>query len=91
MHDDLDISLTKLEVGMDIGEAIDINPIYFDVNKSDIRPDAALELAKIVEVMKAYPNMIIELGSHTDCRATDEYNRKLSDKRGQVICSVDQE
>lgn len=83
VHSELDLSLTKLEVGMDIGAAIDIAPIYFDVNKSDIRPDAAIELAKIVEVMNAYPNMVIELGSHTDCRASEEYNRKLSDRRAK--------
>lgn len=83
VHTELDLSLTKLEVGMDIGTAIDINPIYFDVNKADIRPDAALELQKIVEVMNAYPKMVIELGSHTDCRASEAYNLKLSDRRAK--------
>ena len=83
MHADMDLSLTKLEVGMDIGKAININPIYFDVNKYNIRPDAAAELTKIVAVMNEYPTMEIELGSHTDCRASEEYNRKLSDNRAK--------
>jgi outer membrane protein OmpA-like peptidoglycan-associated protein len=83
VHSELDLSMTKLEVGMDIGEAININPIYFDVNKSNIRPDAAIELAKIVEVMNNYPTMVIELGSHTDCRASEAYNMSLSDRRAK--------
>jgi outer membrane protein OmpA-like peptidoglycan-associated protein len=87
VHDELELSLTKLEVGMDIGAAIDIQPIYFDVNKFNIRPDAAIELQKIVEVMNAYPTMIIELGSHTDCRATEAYNMSLSDNRAKASAS----
>ena len=84
VQSELDLSLTKLEVGMDIGKAIDIQPIYFDVNKYNIRPDAAIELQKIVEVMNAYPTMVIELGSHTDCRATEAYNMTLSDNRAKA-------
>jgi outer membrane protein OmpA-like peptidoglycan-associated protein len=84
VQSELDLSMTKLEVGMDIGTAIDIQPIYFDVNKYDIRTDASIELQKIVDVMNAYPKMVIELGSHTDCRATEAYNLKLSDNRAKA-------
>jgi outer membrane protein OmpA-like peptidoglycan-associated protein len=62
---------------------ININPIYFDKDKDFIRPDAAAELDKIVAVMQEYPNMVIELGSHTDCRASQSYNMKLSDRRAK--------
>ena len=62
---------------------ININPIYFDLNKSNIRPDAALELDKVVAIMKKYPNVIIESGSHTDSRGSDLYNEKLSDRRAK--------
>jgi len=44
--DDLDISLLKLEVGLDKGAATDIDAFYFDVKRIEIRPDAAIELAK---------------------------------------------
>lgn len=84
VHADLNLDMTKLEVGLDIGKAIDINPIYFDLNKFNIRPDAAAELQKIVNVMNEYPNMVIELGSHTDCRASEAYNMSLSDKRAKA-------
>jgi outer membrane protein OmpA-like peptidoglycan-associated protein/tetratricopeptide (TPR) repeat protein len=76
-------NMDKLEVGGDLGKMININPIYFDKDKDFIRPDAAAELDKIVAVMKEYPNMVIELGSHTDCRASASYNMKLSDRRAK--------
>lgn len=84
VHEMLDLSLDKLEVGMDLATLIDIKPIYFDLNKYNIRKDAAIELDKIVKVMNEYPTMVIELGSHTDCRASIAYNEKLSDNRAKA-------
>lgn len=84
VHEKLDLSLGKIELGTDIGKLININPIYFDVNKFNIRPDAAKELDKIVKAMNEYPAMVIELGSHTDCRAPMKYNMTLSDKRAKA-------
>ncbi len=82
IHALLDLSMDP-EV-KDLSEMIQINPINFDLNKYNIRPDAATELDKIVEVMNKYPNMVIELGSHTDCRASKAYNMKLSDRRAKA-------
>ncbi len=62
-------------------EIIEINNIYFDLNKSFIRKDAAKELNKIVRIMNAYPDIEIEIGSHTDCRASKSYNKALSSRR----------
>jgi len=81
---DLNMSLEKMDVGMDLAKAIDLKPIYFDVSKWDIRADAAIELDKIVKVMNEYPTMVVELGSHTDCRGTAAKNMELSDKRAQA-------
>ncbi len=67
----------------DLAKIFNIKEIYFDLNKSDIRPDAAVELAKIVEVMKEYPKMKVDIRSHTDSRASDAYNLALSDKRAK--------
>ncbi|HNS11002.1 MAG TPA: OmpA family protein [Bacteroidia bacterium] len=58
-----------------------LNNIYYDLDKSNIRPDAAVELDKLVSLMKKYPEMKIELGSHTDCRASFTYNMALSKRR----------
>lgn len=73
--------MTRLEIGADLGKLI--NPIYFDYNKWNIRSDAAIELDKIVRIMKENPNIKIELGSHTDSRGNDASNMILSDKRAK--------
>ncbi len=79
------LDMKKIEIGTDL--AIILNPIYFDYNKADIRPDAALELDKIIEIMQQNPKMVIALGSHTDARGSDDLNRKLAKRR--AISSVD--
>jgi outer membrane protein OmpA-like peptidoglycan-associated protein len=84
IHEDLDVSMAKMQVGGDLAKMIDIKPIYFDVNKFNIRPDAAIELNKIIAVMTEYPTLEVELGSHTDCRAPIKYNETLSDKRAKA-------
>lgn len=60
---------------------VNIKAIYFDYDKWDIRPDAAIELDKVVRVMKKYPLMKIESGSFTDARGSARYNQRLSEKR----------
>jgi len=60
---------------------VNINPIYFDLDKSNIRRDAELELEKVFDVMNKYPELILELRSHTDSRGSDTYNLKLSERR----------
>ena len=63
---------------------ININTIYFDFDKWNIRPEAAAELDKVVAVMLEHPSMIIEAGSHTDSRAREAYNQILSEKRAKA-------
>lgn len=62
-----------------------INNIYFDYDESFIREDAAIELNKVVELMKQYPNINIEAGSHTDSRGRESYNQKLSYRRAKSV------
>ena len=64
-----------------------VNPIYFDLAKFAIRKDAAKELDKIVKIMNDNPEIEIELGSHTDCQASDESNMILSTKRAKASAS----
>lgn len=66
-----------------IGKAIKIENIYFDLAKWNIRVDAAIELDKIVKMMNDNPEIVIELSSHTDSRASAKYNEQLSDKRAK--------
>jgi peptidoglycan-associated lipoprotein len=59
-------------------------PIFFDFDKWDIRPDAYENLNKLVKLLKDNPKVNIELSSHTDCRGTDSYNQKLSERRAKA-------
>ncbi len=63
---------------------ININPIYFDLDKSFIRSDAAIEIEKVVRILNKYPKLKIDLGSHTDSRANDTYNLSLSERRAKA-------
>lgn len=67
----------------DLGCRLSLQPIYFDFDKSYIRPDAEIELAKILVAMNKYPELIIHIESHTDSRASFKYNEALSERRAQ--------
>lgn len=64
---------------------IKIDPIYFDLDKWNIRKDAGLILDNVVTIMKKYPEIKIEVGAHTDYRGKDSYNLQLSDKRARSV------
>lgn len=67
----------------ELDKPIEIENIYYDYNKSDIRPDAAEELEKVITMLKDNPAFIVELGSHTDSRGSDKYNLTLSAQRAK--------
>ncbi len=67
------------------GDIIKVENIYYDLNKYAIRADAAKELDKLVLIMNQYPDMRIELRSHTDSRSSAAFNMKLSTKRAESV------
>lgn len=84
----LDIKLEKqikeIGIGTDLAKTLNIPIIYFDLDKSFIRKEAAFELEKVLAVMKQYPAMKIDVRSHTDSRQTEKYNLTLSNKRAKA-------
>jgi OmpA-OmpF porin, OOP family len=64
---------------------VTLNTIFFDFDKSVVKPAAFPELERIVKMMKDRPAMSIEIGGHTDSIGTDEYNLKLSDRRANAV------
>ncbi len=64
-------------------KAIVLENIYYDLDKADIRPDAAAELDKLVQILIDNPRISIELSSHTDVRGSDTYNQDLSQRRAE--------
>ncbi len=69
--------------GLGEGSIVELKNIYYDLDKYNIRPDAAEELERVIDLLKKYPEMVIQLRSHTDCRATDMYNMNLSARRAE--------
>ncbi|OFY19954.1 MAG: hypothetical protein A2W98_13290 [Bacteroidetes bacterium GWF2_33_38] len=63
---------------------LNLDNVYFDFGKYNIRPDAEIELNKIVKTMNKYPTMVVELASYTDCRSNEGFNQNLSDKRAKA-------
>ncbi len=64
-------------------KAIVVDNIFYDYNKANIRPDAAVELDKLVQTLNDNPRITIELSSHTDSRGKDAYNMALSQRRAE--------
>ena len=80
---ELEKPVKVVKVNDDLFKAFGIKIIYFDLDKSFIRADAAVELAKILDVLEQNPTMEIDVRSHTDCRQTAKYNMSLSDRRAK--------
>lgn len=68
----------------EVEKAIVLDNIYYDLDKWDIRPDAAKELDKLVTLLKNNPAVEIEMSSHTDSRESFQYNQQLSERRAQA-------
>ena len=80
---ELKTSTCKVKIGDDLADCFKINIIYFDLDKWNIRPDAAVDLAKLLDVLNQNPSMKINIRSHTDSRASFSYNDKLSKRRAK--------
>jgi outer membrane protein OmpA-like peptidoglycan-associated protein len=68
---------------LQVGKKFNIPNIYYDYDKSDIKPEAAKILDKLAVFLKDNPAIKVELGSHTDSRGSDAYNMALSDRRAE--------
>lgn len=76
-----DLYLTPVEAG----QTIRLNNIFFDTNKSDLKPESSQELDRVVGMMSASPTMTIEVSGHTDNVGEDAYNLKLSQSRAEAV------
>lgn len=70
---------------MELDKGIELKNIYYDLAKWNIRKDAAEELDKLSVTLKDNPEIIVEIGSHTDSRGNDKYNLDLSQKRADAV------
>ena len=79
----LERDVKSITEGTDLAQTLGIPIIYFDYDKYDIRYDAEVELQKVLAVMNQYPDMVVDIKSHTDCRGKADYNATLSENRAQ--------
>lgn len=70
--------------GGPIFDSLKIGPIYYDLDKSDLRDHSIKELDRLASFIGKYPHLIIHAGSHTDARSSNSYNNKLSQRRSQA-------
>ena len=77
------ISLDPLEK-LIVEDRIELEPIYFEFDKSNITTQAAFELDKLVQIMNKFPDMVVIANSHTDSRGPDVYNDGLSNRRAKT-------
>lgn len=80
---DIRLAATLTLVPIVKDKPIVVENIFYDLDKANIRPDAALELDKLVQTLNDNPKITIELSSHTDVRGKDAYNMDLSDRRAK--------
>lgn len=73
----------EIKPGDDLAKLLRLKIIYFDLDKDVIRSDAEVELQKIIATLKEYPQLKIDVRSHTDSRADDNYNMYLSERRAK--------
>jgi len=62
-----------------------INNIFYDFDKATLRPESAVALDSLVDLLNENPNVTIELSAHTDCRGSAEYNERLSQRRAESV------
>lgn len=73
------------EVEPEVGRIIRLDNIFFDFDKSVLKPESEAELNTVVELLTDYPHMRIEISAHTDNEGTDDYNNKLSQARAKSV------
>jgi outer membrane protein OmpA-like peptidoglycan-associated protein/tetratricopeptide (TPR) repeat protein len=84
-EEEVEVSIALSPIEEIVGpETINLDPIYFDFDKSNVTAQAAFELDKLVQIMTKYPDLIINATSHTDSRGNAPYNERLSDRRAKT-------
>jgi outer membrane protein OmpA-like peptidoglycan-associated protein len=74
-------------IPIEVGVTIRLNNIFFDFDKTTLRPESIPELDRVVQFMQDNPMVKVEIGGHTDSMGTDEYNIVLSQGRADAVVS----
>lgn len=75
------ILMTPIEVGV----TVRLKNIYFDFDKTTLKPESFVELNKVVDFLKQNSHVSVEIAGHTDSKGSDDYNLNLSQGRSQSV------
>jgi outer membrane protein OmpA-like peptidoglycan-associated protein len=76
-----DLYMMPIEVGL----TVRLNNIFFDFDKTTLRPESIPQLERVVQFMQENPTVVVEIGGHTDSKGSDEYNINLSQGRADAV------
>lgn len=76
-----DLFMMPIEVGI----TVRLNNIFFDFDKTTLRPESIPQLDRVVKFMRDNPTVSVEIGGHTDSKGSDEYNINLSQGRAEAV------
>ena len=82
---EVNIQLTPIETIAEQGTSVRLNNIFFDTDKSSLKPESEAELTRFAKMLGTFPSGVIEISGHTDSVASDAYNRSLSQRRAQSV------
>jgi outer membrane protein OmpA-like peptidoglycan-associated protein len=86
--DDMNVDsnyLSDVQPSFSVGSSFVLKDIFFEFDKSTILQQSYFELMRLVSLLKAYPDMRIEIGGHTDAKGSDSYNLRLSENRAKSV------
>jgi outer membrane protein OmpA-like peptidoglycan-associated protein len=78
-----DLAMTPIP--MEAGQTFVLRNIYFDLDKSILKPESKEELTRLYDLLRNYPTMEIQVNGHTDSQASDDYNQQLSESRAAAV------
>ncbi len=88
IHNDRSELLVQRDLYLDpikIGATVRLDNIFFDFDKTTLKPESYGELNKVLNFLESNPSVNIEIAGHTDNRGSDEYNINLSQGRAQAV------
>jgi outer membrane protein OmpA-like peptidoglycan-associated protein len=68
-----------------VNESFVVENVFYEYDKSLIKPESFPALDQIVRMMNTYPDLVIEISGHTDSKGSDIYNQRLSEARAQAV------
>lgn len=70
---------------IEVGQSVDIENIYFETGRANLKPESYRSLSALIEFLNEYPNVRVEIGGHTDNVGSAEVNQRISEERARSV------